>query len=191
MCDLCGPSDAATDHSIDHAFALDPDSVDKMCRCGEHLSKHPDKLEWLRKHETEIILKEGHQVRYIFPGRDSDPSDRPFAYSVGRTLFDRPELFVVGGLDYPIAAHIINEAAERDYAEPLMHGQYLEGVVNFPLKVIECDPEAADMSGALRIAAGKPFEAFQLLWPDPAGVYPDEPGYTTGLPQPMYPKVRT
>ena len=101
-------------------------------------------------------------------------------------MFERPELLVTGGLDPQVGQYIINEAARRDLETPLEAGQMLEGVINFPLKVIACAPEAAQMFGATKFGA---IAALQLLWPDVEGNYPDEPDYNhKQMPQPMHPK---
>lgn len=195
MCILCGPEPGVSivDHTIDHPFALKPDSDFECQTCDQHVSVHPDKMQFLKLRETENIEDHGHQVRYIFPTQenvDQDPDARPFWYSVGRSVYGRPELFVSGGLPAELGSYIINTVAERDVDSPIAAGDLLDEVLGdgFQIKVVDVDPEAAEMFAALNVS-GPEIAAYQLLWPDPNGVYPDDPEYDySKMPQPMYPK---
>ncbi|QIK66540.1 DUF4262 domain-containing protein [Nocardioides sp. HDW12B] len=54
----------------------------------------------------------------------------------------------------------------------------------FPARIIRADPEDAQMNMALRFF-GDEVTALQVLWPDPEGRFPGEPGFT--LTQPTFP----
>lgn len=193
MCILCGPEPgiAIVDHTITHPFKLKPGSDYECLECDQHIAVHPDKMKFLKQRETENIEDYGHQVRMIFPTErdfDADPDVRPFWYSVGRSIFGRPELFVTGGLAPEVGQYIINAVAQRDIDNPIAAGDLLDEILEgFQIKVVEVDPEAAEMNGALNISPE--VTAFQLLWPDTNGIFPDSPDYDhAGMPQRMYPK---
>ena len=184
MCVLCGPgrAEAVVDHSIDHPFELKPDTDNECVECGEHISVHPDKLDFLAKQTMETIAKSGHQVRLIF-GSDEQPS---FAYSIGRTVKDRPELFVIGQLDPNTLGYIVNRVAELDDETPLSAGMDLDQVLEgFKVRLVEVrDLEAAQMFGVTTHFSDA--TALQVLWPDMEGNFPGEPGYHTEYEQPVF-----
>lgn len=181
MCTKCGngsgDSDAVTDHSIDHQFELEPDT-DYLCTCGRHVSAHPDKFEFLKKHEMDTIIKNGHQVRYIM----ADDDHESFAYSVGRTVRDRPELLVTGPLDPQTLMVMINEAAAYDDQHGLEPGEYPAAtLLACPIRVVTVpDLEVAQMYGVTNQFGTDDTSALQIVWPDAQDRWPDNPEFEYG-----------
>lgn len=175
MCILCGPDGTpgaeVVDHSIDHPFSLQPESGFHCLECGEHLSKHPDKMLFLQEFETANILANGMQVQYIFG--DDGPA---FCYSEGRSLFGKPELVVYGSLPPQVLQYMVNRVAEIDPREECELDEVLEG---YPVKLVKVrSVREAGMFGAARI--NEDAEAFQILWPDAEGRWPDDPEFSYG-----------
>ena len=183
MCVLCGPDGAQSgvDHSIDHPFELKPEPDFKCSTCGEHVSVHPDKMEFLKKHEMDGIIRRGHVVRFIM----DDPA---FAYSIGRTVKDRPELLVTGSLHPDTLQYIINRVAELDDATPLSAGMDLDEVLEgYKVRLVRVgDLEEAQMFGVSRQFGTDDTSALQILWPDSEGRFPGEEGYEYGDAQPVF-----
>lgn len=136
------------------------------------------------------ILSQGHQVMCIFPVDDDE--GHYFWYTVGRSLMGQPELLLTGPLPNNVAGHIVNEAVRmvdeegfdlKDGAE-FPPNTLLNG---FSMRVIECDPRAGEMFAALDMG-GDTMRAFQLIWPDDAGHFPDDPAFDTRFNQPLFPK---
>jgi hypothetical protein len=184
MCVLCGPdrAEAVVDHSIDHPFKLKPETDYECAECGQHVSVHPDKLDFLAKQSMESIIEHGHQVRVIFASEE-----RPdFAYSIGRTLKERPELFVIGPMDPNMLGYIVNRVAELDDESPLSAGMELDTVLDgFKVRLSPVrDLEEAQMFGVTTHFSDA--TALQILWPDIEGNFPGEPGYDADYVQPVF-----
>lgn len=132
------------------------------------------------------IQAHGHQVRFIGATDESTS----FAYTVGRSLADRPELFVSGNLHPQLAMTLLNDAArwhEEGNLELKHGGETGLLLPNYVVRIVACDPWAAEMSGATTMSdAENKIEAYQLLWPDQRGRFPDNPNYDAGK-QPQYP----
>lgn len=185
MCDICGPdrSSQVVDHSITHPFKLESGTDNRCASCGEHLSVHPDKMEYLRQKEMDSILDHGHQVRMIF---DPDEDTLPFAYTMGRALHGKPELYMIGPIDPRQQATVLNEVAAQ--VESLYDGQVLEAGavegVDCALRIFTVpDLEAVEMNGVVNKFPGA--SAFQVVFPDPAGLFPGEAGFDERYDQPI------
>lgn len=142
----------------------------------------------LSKRAMDTIIKHGHTVNYIFPTPENPGT--PFGYTVGRTLKGRPELFIVGPLPPEVMQGILNTAAKADDEDPLRAGEERHDIlVGYGARIIEADPEAAQMNQALSFF-GDDVTALQILWPDAEGFFPgDEPyaeAHDPGM-QPTYP----
>lgn len=179
MCVLCGPgrAQAIIDHTIDHPFTLEPGSDYACSECHQHVSVHPDKMEFLAKHRMDTIIRSGHQIMNIFGG------DGPaFSYTVGRVVKDQPELLITGDLPDVVRAGILNVAAERDDLKPGLTNEIID---DFPVKIVEVlDPRKAGMFAALELGD---ITALQIIWPDAAGRFPGDAGYEYGdEAQPVY-----
>lgn len=173
MCDMCGSG------QNEDTFTSAPGT--------------PERAEELRQRTKERIMEHGHEVRYIYGG--DGPTDVPFFYSVGRSVFERPEILITGGLEVRQGQMILNRIAnldrqgEIDLVEFANHGQPVR-VDPFlcDFKFIWCDPAAAEMTGAQVMANDEYVASVQLIWPDAAGRWPDEEGYEYGPDaQPLYP----
>lgn len=120
----------------------------------------------------EAILDSGYVVHYC-----DSPSliyaDLPVAYTVGRTLWDRPELLIVGPFSQDEMAQMLTEAVAADDRNPINAGAIVE-LDSRPLQAIDADPGA--FVGAMAVFGV--LRGLQLLWPTPGtSAFP-------GLPQP-------
>jgi hypothetical protein len=130
------------------------------------------------------IAKFGWVIQGVLP-RQGD-KDIPFAYTVGLTEAGLPEL-VISGLPVGTAQSILNTAARQSLETSLRPGQALTDVASVPLRVI--DAPFAEVNMARRLYPGKDVQALQLVWPDSAGAYPAEPGWSLRDAQPIYAPV--
>ena len=185
MCDMCGPMDQVTDHSIKHPFVLKPDTDLECLTCGKHVSAHPDKREYLAKREMEAIIEHGHQVRVVFP---DESGGYMFAYSIGRSLKERPEILVTGALPPPMLGYIVNRVAELDDERGIAAGDVLNDVLEgYPVRLVAvADMEQAEMFGVTANFGTDDTFALQVLWPDAEGRFPGEPEYAYGDKQPVF-----
>lgn len=167
MCDMCGDSDEYTS----------PPGTEARRR------------EFIGKMEQKI-LAHGHQVMFIFPTAESTGAQ--FWYSVGRAMIGKPDLLVTGLLPQEVGQHIINEACRMIDEEGIVLGEGYEFapdtlISNYPMRVVEADPVESEMTMARMV--GGDITAYQLLWPDNEGKYPDEQGYDEKFTQPIYAKA--
>lgn len=140
------------------------------------------------KQLMDLIIEHGHAVQYVFTDENSAPGDVPFFYSVGRTLKDRPEILVTGRLAQESGMHLVNAACRLDDQGQLHVGEVSLGG-NFPVRVIEADPLAAQMFAATSAFGADDVTALQVIWPDKTGRFPDDHGYVHvgRYRQPLYP----
>lgn len=138
----------------------------------------------IRERTFSHMLDHGFSIQYI--AGDKDRATR--AYTVGRTLRNRPEFLVVGPFPLELASEILTRACALDDATPIELGDIRDGILlSHNCKAIEADPKAALMNGAL--AEFGEITALQLLWPDDEGRFPDNVRYAhPATSQPMYPK---
>jgi hypothetical protein len=139
------------------------------------------------KHSMDTIIKSGHQVLYVFP---DSPDQVAFAYTVGRSVKDRPELLMTGPMVAAIMTNILNDVAEYDDSQPINAGDLLPAdtvLVDYPARVVAVDPREAQMFQAINFF-GEDLNALQILWPDAEGRFPGDPGCTIDETfQPRYP----
>ncbi len=121
-----------------------------------------------------MIEEHGHIVQSI-PGEQSVPT---FSYSVGLTLKRLPEFLLIG-LSPEIASVVINGMAKRFAENPAIASEPIEGLVSVPVRLRELSMEAALVHcKVIRPVLGRtPDRIFQIIWPDPDGHFPHEPGY--------------
>lgn len=126
----------------------------------------------------EKILEYGHTVIGVFPTQDAPGV--PFAYTVGRTLKQRPELLITGALPMQTMQGILNGAAEVDDDAPLEADTLRKDILGNDLlvKVVTVDPRAAEMFAAFREFGEENVTALQIIWPDKNGRFPFEGGYS-------------
>jgi len=113
----------------------------------------------------------------------------PFTYSIGMMpTLGHPEI-VIFGLDHKLCATIINAMGKeiregRSFREP---GLYEGLIERFACKIRPVTPSshAGHLGFAMwhqrHIGQINKLDAVQLLWPDKAGLFPDEPGCHPGL----------
>jgi len=131
------------------------------------------------------IARHGWHVLGVLASADKPP----FAYSIGMMpTLAHPEI-VVFGLDHRLCATIINTMGKeirqgRSFREP---GLYEGLIEHFACKIrpVAQASHANHLGYAMwhhrHIKQACPLEAVQLLWPDKAGLFPDEPGCNRGI----------
>jgi hypothetical protein len=137
--------------------------------------------------QHEHIDRVGWSVMAVVP-TDDDP-DPPFAYTVGLTEHDFPEL-IIAGLPPDTAHALLNDLARRVYdrAVRFAHGQRLGDLLIGYIAVIVDGPATGPLyPGAAYAQYGTDrVRLQQVVWPDPAGRFPWEPGYDRDqFPQPL------
>lgn len=166
MCDVCGTSG------------------------GDRFKTQPGTPERVAEVEADLRQRakdEGHQVVGVMGDSTS------FCYTVGRILVDRPEMLITGRIDPRVAMVILNRlAALEDEGKvdliTLGTGEPVD-VPDFPVKLrfVQCDPEASEMNSSINLAIseGKGLIAYQVIWPDNEGHWPEDLEFEAG-PQPIY-----
>lgn len=136
-------------------------------------------LDEMREWSFDQILEHGHGIVRC-PATDAIPA--PYAYTVGRTLKERPELIVTGMEGEP-ATRWLNELALVDDVIGLTAGESLivGGVL---VRCIESYP--GNLLGAY-LQFGQ-FSALQVLLPDANGEFPDSLKGRTSA-QPLLPAI--
>jgi len=134
----------------------------------------------LKAHFEDAILSHGFGVQYVGAVTSEQ---RPFAYTVGRTLYQKPELLVSGPFPAEHRHRILTKAVRMDEEGGVLVNQPILGVREneVPLFAIKVAPWRPPMSSALAMFGQ--IEALQLLWPDDNGRFPGDPecSLTPGL----------
>ena len=126
----------------------------------------------------QFILKYGHQVTGVI----SDPC---FFYTVGRAVFDKPELLLTGDIESNLAMSILNTIADMENKGQIDIASFADGepVALDPfdclLRFVTVNPIECEMFGATNIS-GPDLTAYQVLWPDAQGRWPDDPDFSYG-----------
>jgi hypothetical protein len=136
----------------------------------------------------ENIDEHGLHITGVFPNNDTAPEDRErFSYTTGLSRRLGFEL-ALATMPFDTALWILNRTAELIKDTP-REGDRVEGLLGggYTARLHRC----ADLSRftmTRRIYGGDPEGGvWQVLVPDAAGLFPDEPGYNhDGLPQPLY-----
>jgi hypothetical protein len=120
------------------------------------------------------IETHGHFVLTIF-GTESAP---PFAYTIGLSEKYGHEIVVIG-LPPEIGHPILNSAARLMAAGQLPLNTPLVDIASMPVILRECSPE---LMGDYGIQAGRYYQRddikfLQLVWPDAAGRFPEDPQF--------------
>lgn len=137
------------------------DHLDKMLRQQQH---HIDTYGWA--------------VTAVLP-TDEAPGTG-FAYTVGLTGHGHPEL-VIAGLDPVLACVLLNDLAQRVHngAERFTAGQRISDLLVGHDAVIIEGPATEELhpgTAYARYGRGR-VTLQQIVWPDPRGRYPWNPGY--------------
>jgi hypothetical protein len=131
----------------------------------------------------EDIIRHGWSTIGVF-GTGEDPIV-PFAYSVGFTELDQPEV-IVYGLPAEMAHGIIGCVYDAIKAgEQLKDGAELGKILKEPYKVwVRAVPGDGSPANAAR-ARYESVRLVQIVWPDRVGNYPWEDGYEAACTQPV------
>lgn len=131
----------------------------------------------------DLVDEHGWAVTVVFGGEDDQGGLTPsFSYTVGLSAKGLPDLLIFGLPEqsaHPILNAIVRKAFDGQIA--LRDGQVVREAANLPLKLRVIEPAEKGLEtalGARRFAAENGHEAqiLQVLWPDLAGTFPDEPG---------------
>lgn len=128
----------------------------------------------------ESIRNVGWHATGIF----EDPGQPPYIYTTGLTAtYGHPEL-VIAGLP-PESAHGVLQAAVDRIAEdgPLEDGGYYDRIADgFLVRVRDVAPAFCRLSFAVSNRFyGKTVPVRQIVWPDPRGRFPGDPGCDRGM----------
>lgn len=127
----------------------------------------------------DTIHTHGWALQGVFATREN-PSP-PFTYTIGLSFLDHPEL-IIFGINHDNAAAILNELGRRIRDEGLvLEDRHRDDTVLVGLDVeLRAVPRSAHseyFGVANRILGRGKFKALQIVWPDPEGKLPWEPGY--------------
>lgn len=123
------------------------------------------------------IDRYGWHVQHV-PG---DPTLPSLSYTVGLAKWGHPEIVVLG-LQMTVAQSLLNTLGDRVRAgSRLEAGQRLGDVVPSYVcaLVAVADTRLLTVANAIYRGDGPPVAALQLVWPDPSGRFPWQPGCTT------------
>lgn len=132
----------------------------------------------------EVIRRNGWAVQGVVSAPDAAEQLPPMAYTVGLTEMGLAELIIMG-LPRDAAAGILNAAASEHIRDDLVPGrEYHLG--NLPVRVVPISVgRARQMLAIAWEMYGYKLSATQLLWPSPAGKWPDHPDWDGGGAQQM------
>jgi hypothetical protein len=140
-----------------------------------------DGLDDLMRRQQQLIDRYGWAVTAVFPTDDAPGA--PFAYTVGLTTHGYPEL-IISGLDPTISQTLLNDLAARVYdrAEQFTAGQRISDLLaGYDAVIVEGPATEALHPGAAFARYGRDRVSLQqIVWPDPRGRYPWDPGYAYG-----------
>jgi hypothetical protein len=130
--------------------------------------------------QSRLIDRYGWTVVHVEPTEDDPPGAVPFGYTVGLTEIGLPEV-AIAGVPLDVTGPLLNEMAARitQDGERLRHGRRVSGLVaGHDLLVVAGEPtdEVFPGSAMYRYGEGR-VRLCQLVWPDPDGRFPWQPGY--------------
>jgi hypothetical protein len=124
------------------------------------------------------VERHGWHVVQIFAEQDCPQ----FAFTVGLCYqFLQPEVLIMG-IDLTMSAHILNDIGEAMRSgRQIIPGRYADFVDGFEVELspiaLEHYDEYLGYATWFYRALPHPYAAMQCIWPDKAGVFPNEPGY--------------
>lgn len=145
-------------------------------------------------HVRQVIYEDGFYVQHVASRQEhhADGSTYvtlPYAFTVGRSLLTRPELLVSGTWSPTALEDMLRKAVAIDEETPIVDMQVVENVIVSdspakpyppqPVLTHRIDPWRAEMYIAIAVFKQE-ISALQLLWPDPKGLFPGQPGYNPG-----------
>lgn len=124
---------------------------------------------------VELVEKHGWTCLSVFGSEDGE---EPFTCTLGAKGVGLPDLIIMGlsNAGIPILNSILNAAKNGlVLAEDVKYTQF----ANLPLmlKHLTTEQTSAHMLRTTWYYRGEPFEAFQVVYPDPAGRFPWEEAY--------------
>ena len=128
----------------------------------------------------EIIAEHGVMVQWVGAGSDGSV---PFAYTVGLSVADHPEL-VIFGLSPEISQGVLNQMAipvvkKNVRWQPGPNDQIFGGGVTALLVEVTDSSEHLTVANAMFAVPGQgPLPALQIIYPDKMGRWPWEDGST-------------
>ncbi|GAB3147113.1 hypothetical protein GCM10027290_29890 [Micromonospora sonneratiae] len=135
-------------------------------------------VEEVLQNQQRHIDEFGWAVTAVLPTQGESGS--PFAYTVGLTQHDFPEL-VIAGLHPYIAHTLLNDMARRvhDGAQRLIHGQQVNDLlVGYDAVIVEGPATEALHPGTAYARYGEErVRLQQIVWPDQHGRFPWDDGY--------------
>ncbi|WP_028193320.1 DUF4262 domain-containing protein [Salinispora pacifica] len=135
-------------------------------------------LEEFLQNQQRLINEFGWAVTAVLP--DLGESGSTFAYTVGLTEHDLPEL-VIAGLDPLTAQELLNDMAARvsSRAERFTHGQRVADLLaGYDAIIVEGPATDALHPGAAHARYGKDrVRLQQIVWPDTHSRFPWDDGY--------------
>ena len=113
-------------------------------------------------------------------GVEGDARRAPWAYTVGLTEHQRPEL-VLTGLDPGPASFVLNEVAGHVlHADPLTVGSRFQLHGSPELEVVQVAAPDVHLLTAVGIFGADAVRAVQLVWSDDDGRWPWDRGFRSG-----------
>ena len=142
------------------------------------------------RESNDIIARVGWMIQGVMAGENTPP----FAYTIGLSQFNLPELLLVG-LNAQTAAGILNPIAEQMKVNkeaikvgPTPSGFKLRTGEDLRLEVRQVDDKYRAVTEYLIQAHdryGSRLNVLQVIWADDKNVLPTEPGYNLDMVQPL------
>jgi hypothetical protein len=135
--------------------------------------------EVLRRQE-QLIDEIGWAVTMVVPGIEDPDEACSFAYTVGLTAHDFPELLIVG-LEPSVSQSLLNDLALRVYdkARVFTHGERISDLLKgYDAMIVDgTAPDALAPAAAFAHYGRDRVRLQQIVWPDTDGRFPWEDGY--------------
>ncbi|MFC4148051.1 DUF4262 domain-containing protein [Micromonospora mangrovi] len=140
-------------------------------------------MENFMRRQSEIIDRVGWSVTFVHAADDEPGHAVPFAYTVGLTAHDHPEL-LIAGLDPATSQALLNDLAGRVYdkVERFGHGQRINDLIaGYDAVIVDGDADDPLYPGAAYGRYGhQRVRVQQIVWPDPRGCFPWDADYAYG-----------
>jgi hypothetical protein len=163
-----------------------PPPLDALARqvAGQMLATRAAAEDALRASQERIVANSGWLVQGVLGDPQATPPLPTWAYTIGLLMgFGRPEIIAVG-LPTNVAAALLNDLGERisHGGAQFSDGQVVDDVANFPVVFRRVHPSrfAFWLGRGLQYTLEhdhSSYAALQMVWPDPQGFFPWEPGF--------------
>ena len=128
----------------------------------------------------QLVAQKMWMVTAVAPALGDPPPHHIFAYTTGLTeLFGHPEVFVCGLNGSTAHALLNNVGIAITKGARLLDGRESFEVISgtSPVKFLDLPLEAVgEDGGACNARYGDTYDAVQMFWPDPNGLFPWDPG---------------